>query len=148
LVRSDERTPLDGLDRSHLLYGRPMQNPCNAVWAERILDIARHRRIKVLLTGQLGNMSISYDGLHRLATLLRRGQWLTLSREIVALRHAGIGRGQLIDRTISPSFYRGDGRNCARYQTATSVSIPRSIRRLPLRSISLHSVAGGKRITS
>lgn len=104
VVRSDERTPLDGLDRSHLLYGRPMQNPCNAVWAERILDVARHRRIKVLLTGQLGNMSISYDGLHRLATLLRRGQFLTLSREIVALRHAGIGRGQLIDRTISPYF--------------------------------------------
>lgn len=76
LVRTQGRTPLDGLDRSFFLYDRPTLNLCNMVWSDAILDAAKARQLKVLLTGQMGNMSISYDGLALLPQLVRRGRWL------------------------------------------------------------------------
>jgi asparagine synthase (glutamine-hydrolysing) len=100
VLRSDGRTPLDGLDRGHLLFGRPAQTAANLVWIERILDAARERRIRVLLTGEAGNMTISYDGMPRLAALFRTGRWITLAREAAALKRNG--RGGIVDAALCP----------------------------------------------
>ncbi|HEY6816884.1 MAG TPA: asparagine synthase-related protein [Croceibacterium sp.] len=81
LVRSGHRSPLADLDRNALLYDRPMLNPCNSVWVSAINDEARRRKLKVLLTGQMGNMTISYAGNERLAELARSGRFVELRRE-------------------------------------------------------------------
>jgi asparagine synthase (glutamine-hydrolysing) len=102
VVRPDEQRLLNVIHRGHGLYGRPIQLAMNLGWIERILEAARKRGIRVLLTGAGGNMSISYDGLPRLAALFRTGHWLALARETAALRSHGIGRRRLIDIALGP----------------------------------------------
>jgi asparagine synthase (glutamine-hydrolysing) len=90
LIRSGHRSPLDALDRSFFLYERPVPNLCNNVWASAINDEARRRKLTVLLTGQFGNMSLSYDGGELLAELVRAGRWMQWGRtaaSIVRARH-------------------------------------------------------------
>lgn len=82
-------------------------SPCNMAWVSAI-----HRRVqalgcKVLLTGQLGNMSISYSGETYLASLLRRGSWRVWWRELRAYgathRKSTL---RLIGKSILPSLPR------------------------------------------
>jgi asparagine synthase (glutamine-hydrolysing) len=84
LVRG-ARSPLDGLDRNFFLFDRPVLNLCNMTWGAAISEQARLRNITVMLTGQMGNMSISYDGITLLPELVRRGRWLRWMREARAL---------------------------------------------------------------
>ena len=66
-----------------------MLNLCNSVWSQAINEEARARGLQVLLTAQLGNMSISYDAVEWLPELLRQGRLLTLlmvSARLVARR--------------------------------------------------------------
>ena len=88
-IRSGHCSPLDGLDRSFFLFDRPVLNLCNWVWCVAINDAARERRLGIMLTGQFGNMTVSYDGIEWLPELLRTGRLLTLagkSRELIANR--------------------------------------------------------------
>jgi asparagine synthase (glutamine-hydrolysing) len=80
IFRSGKRTPLDGLLEKVEIFDRPPLNPCNHVWLDGIEAETAQRGAKVLLTGQRGNMSISYTGQHHLPWLLHRGRvikWLT-----------------------------------------------------------------------
>lgn len=74
LIRSGHRSPVEDLDRNFLLYDRPMLNLCNSVWISAINAAARERKLSVLLTGQMGNMTISYTGSELLAELARSGR--------------------------------------------------------------------------
>jgi asparagine synthase (glutamine-hydrolysing) len=85
LVRSENRSPLDDLDRAFLLADRPVLNACNLGWEYAINDAARERKLPVLLTGQMGNMTISYNGLELLPELIRSGRWLRWRHEASAL---------------------------------------------------------------
>lgn len=78
LIRTGHRSPVENLDRNFFLYDRPSLNLCNGVWAGAINGAARERKLSVLLTGQMGNMTISYAGSELLAELARRGQFLRL----------------------------------------------------------------------
>jgi asparagine synthase (glutamine-hydrolysing) len=89
LVRSENRSPLDDLDRAFLLSDRPALNACNTGWLYGINDAARERKLSVLLTGQMGNMTISYNGLELLPELIRSGHWLRWWREARALVRPG-----------------------------------------------------------
>lgn len=91
LVHSENRSPLDDLDRAFLLSDRPALNACNIGWDYAINDAARERKLSVLLTGQMGNMTISYKGLELLPELIRSGRWLRWWREARAL----VGPGQM-----------------------------------------------------
>jgi len=102
VIRSDGRTPFAGLGHSRLLFGRPVQNVANQVWVERNLEAARERRIRVLLVGDFGNMTISYTGIPRLAALLGTGHWLALAHEVAALRRRGFDRRRLFDAAVGP----------------------------------------------
>jgi asparagine synthase (glutamine-hydrolysing) len=90
LVRTAGRSPLQSLDRNAFLYDRPVLNLCNSVWGEAILDAAKDRGLSVLLTGQMGNMTFSYNGFERLPTLLAQGRLLKLAQEALSLRRNGI----------------------------------------------------------
>jgi asparagine synthase (glutamine-hydrolysing) len=85
LVRSSQRALLEGLDRDFHLIQRPIFNLCNQHWASAINEAARKRGLGVLLTGQMGNMTISYSGREWLAELAGSGRWLRLLGECRAL---------------------------------------------------------------
>jgi asparagine synthase (glutamine-hydrolysing) len=89
LVPTPDRNLLHGLDRAFFLYDRPLLNPCNQRWFDAISDAARERRHTILLTGQMGNMTISYSGMEWLSHLAASGCWLRLLRECRALVRAG-----------------------------------------------------------
>ena len=85
LVRPNNRTPLDQLDGNFYRYKQPVLNLCNQVWMSAIDKAAKDRGITVMLTGQMGNMSISFDPRLALAELLVRGRWLLWFTETRAL---------------------------------------------------------------
>ena len=102
LMRSAGKTPFDDLERYFHLNERPMLNLCNGVWWNAILDDAKARRLSVLLTGQNGNMSISYDGMHYLPQLLREGRLLRLSSLLLGLVRSKTRVGTLAAATLGP----------------------------------------------
>jgi len=59
-VRTDGRSPLDALGWVFELCGQPILNLCNQVWRDAICELARSRGLPVLLTGQAGNLTLSY----------------------------------------------------------------------------------------
>ena len=48
----------------------------------------RKRKLKIVLSGHLGNLGLSYDGIELLPELFRNGRWLRLWREAAALTAA------------------------------------------------------------
>jgi asparagine synthase (glutamine-hydrolysing) len=118
-------SPIASLDRHFFLHERPVLNLCNAVWANRIQDLARERGLGILLTGARGNMSISYDGMPFLTQLASSGRWLRLAKESWALVQSGTRVGTVAAQTIGPflpalawrtiSRLRGRGRKLTDY---------------------------------
>jgi asparagine synthase (glutamine-hydrolysing) len=89
LIRTEGRSPLDGLDNNFFLFDRPVLNLCNMVWGRAINEAARERKLTVVLNGQMGNMSISYNGMELLPELLLAGRPIRLVREASALMRSG-----------------------------------------------------------
>ncbi len=89
LIRSGYVSPMDSLDRNFFLFERPVLNICNLVWSNAINQAAHERDLNILLTGQYGNMTLSYHGLELLPELLLAGRFIALRREA----------GQLIAKT-------------------------------------------------
>jgi asparagine synthase (glutamine-hydrolysing) len=89
VVRASARSPLANLDRRLYLNDAPSANLCNAVWLDAINDDVRARGLTVLLTGQQGNFTLTYNGMERLPELLAQGRLLTLLRESLLLKRNG-----------------------------------------------------------
>ncbi len=104
IQRSDDRTPVDGLDRLFRAVGAPVRNPVSLPWVTRIYERARADGMGVLLTGQRGNVTISYSGYRSLRDMAREGHWLTVWREIRALseRRGQRVRDNLRDHVVVP----------------------------------------------
>ena len=92
LVEGAGKSPLADLDRNLELFDRPIYNPCNFVWLNDIRARAADRGVRVLLTGELGNFSISAAPHTVLADLVRQGRWLQWWREARALSRGGNAR--------------------------------------------------------
>lgn len=88
-VATGGRSPLSGLDLHFQLFERPILNPCNAVWNEAINDAAKARGVTVMLTGQMGNMTISHSGMQRLSQLVRKGAFPALVTLMIQMRRRG-----------------------------------------------------------
>ncbi|HXG44121.1 MAG TPA: asparagine synthase-related protein [Gemmatimonadales bacterium] len=88
VFRPDGRTPLDSMEAMFRWYGLPPRNPSNQWWGEAIYAAAREAGVRVLLTGDKGNATISYTGLPSLADLAAAGHWWYLWRELRALAAA------------------------------------------------------------
>jgi len=87
LIRAGHESPLDDLDRHFFLFERPLLNLCNSTWGTAIHKAARARKLSVMLSGQMGNMTISYDGYDLLPELVRSGRfvsWWRNARQLVA----------------------------------------------------------------
>lgn len=103
LVPSDGGSVIDDFDRDHALLGRPIFNPSNQRWNNAINAEARSRGIEVMLTGSVGNMTLSYAGWQLLPELVMQGRFLRLLREMRAVARAGHGRWRgLAVRALGP----------------------------------------------
>ena len=89
VVRTPPASVLHNIDRLMLLYETPPPNLPNQRWMGAIRDAAKARGLKVLLTGDMGNMTISFDGMQLLNELFWSGRWLRLFQEGAALERAG-----------------------------------------------------------
>jgi asparagine synthase (glutamine-hydrolysing) len=67
----------------------PIFNPYNEIWINAIGKAARQRGIGVLLSGQMGNATISYNGSNLLRSLIQERQWVRLFRAARLRRRAG-----------------------------------------------------------
>jgi asparagine synthase (glutamine-hydrolysing) len=76
LVRHGSHSYFTLMDRFGAEEGQPILNPANYDWIYEIALQARSRGVESLLTGSLGNFTISYDGEHALASLLHQGRLL------------------------------------------------------------------------
>ncbi len=124
LVRSEDRSPLDNLDRNFFLFERPVLNICNDVWMNAINNAARERRLAVMLTGQMGNMTLSYGGQEALPELLgagRLGQWARTSLGLLRGRH--LNWKGILAGTFAPWVPRPLWRSLARVTTGRSFDI-------------------------
>ncbi|WP_371348208.1 asparagine synthetase B [Ancylobacter sp. IITR112] len=89
VIRTGPVDPLQRVEQYLPAQDQPVLNPCNHVWISAIEAEAARRRIRVLLTGAMGNMTASYDGRPHLAQLFRRGRWLRLARVAIGMWRDG-----------------------------------------------------------
>lgn len=101
-ISTEGRSPVDNLDRHFFLHDRPALNLCNGTWGTAINDAARQRGIGVMLTGQMGNMTISYGGEHLLPELLARGRLGRLAREIYGMLGHGASLPRVASQVVGP----------------------------------------------
>ncbi len=88
MVESSATSFLDILDHNNNLYDHPCFGPNNEVWSNAIMAQAREQGITLLLNGNCGNSTLSYEGLPALSTWFRSGEWGTLARVAWQIRSA------------------------------------------------------------
>jgi len=77
-------------------------NLCNINWGYGIAEAARERGLGVLLCGDMGNMSLSYNGNELLAELIRRGRILRWWRQANALADRSMRWRGVLAQTFGP----------------------------------------------
>jgi asparagine synthase (glutamine-hydrolysing) len=103
VVPNEGRSPLADLDRRFLLFDRPVLGICATGWSNSLDNAIRKRKLRVALSGHLGNLGLSYDGVELLPELFSSGRWLRLWREASALVGAGQMRWRgVLARTFAP----------------------------------------------
>lgn len=80
-LETPARSPVQGLASYVAWFDRPPFNPCNHPWLADIRADARSRGARVLLTGEIGNWTISAAPNNLLADLLREGRWREWARQ-------------------------------------------------------------------
>lgn len=120
-VSTPGRSPLAGLAEAFDLAEQPSLNLCNRVWIEAINEQAHARGLTVLLTGQMGNLTLSYKGTGSFRRRLRRGDLAGALNELRIVAWLGGGgwkglpriiREQLTD-LVRPSGSGEDGEGLA-----------------------------------
>jgi asparagine synthase (glutamine-hydrolysing) len=105
LVESSATSFLDILDFNNNLYDHPCFGPSNEVWSNAIMAKAREQGITLLLNGNRGNSTLSYEGLPALSMWFRSGEWGTLARVGWQIRSAHSASMRLILRhAVWPSL--------------------------------------------
>ncbi|WP_372001302.1 asparagine synthase-related protein [Tistrella mobilis] len=80
-VVNDGTSPIEMLGTGFQFMDRPILNPCNHVWMNQINDMARKAGHRVVLSGQMGNMSLSYDGYTFYPQLFLSGRFVRWFKE-------------------------------------------------------------------
>jgi asparagine synthase (glutamine-hydrolysing) len=87
LIRPSKGPILDQIAAQIRLGGVPSGNILNGLWVMDICAAARSAGHNVMLTGDIGNLTMSYHGRGLFAELLRTGRWLRLLGEIRSSGH-------------------------------------------------------------
>ncbi|MCB9134581.1 MAG: hypothetical protein H6636_04090 [Anaerolineales bacterium] len=81
IIRAETVSPLTGIQRSLDAHDSPMHAAGNYFWIDALLTQARAMGCEIVLTGQVGNSTISWRGSPpNFWSLLLSGQWQTLRR--------------------------------------------------------------------
>lgn len=95
------------LDRMSSAAEAPQLNPGNTCWFLAICEAAARSAIPVMLTGAIGNFTISYDGRRLLSSLLSSGRIPALLRHAFAQRRTGSPWRSIVRNAISPLLAPG-----------------------------------------
>jgi asparagine synthase (glutamine-hydrolysing) len=79
--RAEGRTSLSDFKLDVSLFSQLSLGAEFRYWAYALLEMAQQNGIGVILTGNGGNFTISFNGDGYLASLARQGKWLTMARE-------------------------------------------------------------------
>lgn len=79
------RSPIAYLDDNLRFFQRPIYNLCNHGWLAGIREAAREAGARVLLTGEIGNWTISAAPTTLLADFVRQRRWADWGREARAM---------------------------------------------------------------
>lgn len=145
LMPTAHGTPLDGLDRDFMLFDQPMLNLCNQRWWTTISAEAQRRGLSVMLTGQFGNMTLSYAGLEVLPWLARHGRLIALTRTIHRLiKDKAISFPGAMRATLGPWIPDGLWHRLHRLRGRTSLSLDTysAVNPAQIRALDLMNVAG------
>jgi asparagine synthase (glutamine-hydrolysing) len=85
LIENDGRSPIADLGLYAAAFDRPLYNLCNHAWLAPIRAAARESGARILLSGEIGNWTISAAPYNLLADYLRQGRILAWAREAGAL---------------------------------------------------------------
>ncbi len=79
-IRAENVSPLAGMDRALELHDSPIHAAGNVFWIRALLETAQRQGLGVLLTGQVGNGSVSWSGgsPENYWPLLLTGRWRAL----------------------------------------------------------------------
>jgi asparagine synthase (glutamine-hydrolysing) len=88
-VHSGEHAYLNEIDRFFEAGDAPIRIASHWPWVEAVLDEARKRNVRILMTGVPGNLTFSWTGEGLLARLVREGNYRRALRESRALAAAG-----------------------------------------------------------
>jgi asparagine synthase (glutamine-hydrolysing) len=89
-VVAEGASPLTDLERDFETLARPRKTIRNRYWIWSIADRAREDGVGVLLSGQLGNAAMSWNGHGYLASLLAQGRVRDWLGEVWLRRHRGL----------------------------------------------------------
>ena len=82
-LRVEEPSPLFAMRHLFRFFGEPLIAASNAYWIDQLLAEVSRKGIKILLTGQLGNGGVSWNGgRNRLLYLMLEGEWRKLHDEL------------------------------------------------------------------
>ncbi|HEX4738356.1 MAG TPA: asparagine synthetase B family protein [Allosphingosinicella sp.] len=103
VLRPDGTSPLQILDDLHRFAQFAGGHICNHTWWTAIQKQVSARGIKVLLTGEQGNLTLSAGGPQQLADLIRTGRWLAWLREaFLAPREMGMTWKGVLASSLGP----------------------------------------------
>jgi asparagine synthase (glutamine-hydrolysing) len=91
-LASPSRSPVADLDLYAALFDRPVFNLSNHVWLSEIRAAAHAAGARILLSGEIGNWTISAAPNSILADFLREGRWLAWSQAARGLLLSGRAR--------------------------------------------------------
>ena len=80
-VTSPNTGPVSGQDQLLGHFPEPIYSAVNSFWLLRVLQRAQEEGIATLLTGQMGNATISWSGAGTLANLAKTWRWAAMTRE-------------------------------------------------------------------
>ena len=103
VLRPDGATATALLRQTLSLAQHPAGHVCNNVWWATINQAVSARGLKVLLTCQMGNMTVSAGGLLQLPGMVGTGRWRSWLREARALaRHGDLTWRGILARSFGP----------------------------------------------
>ncbi len=100
-IHNSGRWDFRGLDDFATDFEQPRRDIHNAGWSYALHRQARERGVRVMLAGLSGNLTASYSGHDRLATLFRQGQFAAVAQEWAALRGEGRSVRNLMNLTFA-----------------------------------------------
>ncbi|WP_281884306.1 asparagine synthase-related protein [Paenibacillus sp. YYML68] len=82
----EEKSALSDIETLVDVFEQPYKVYQNMTWYHSILDMASKRNCSIMLTGQVGNSTISYGDFRvHLLTLFRQGRYISCMQECIAL---------------------------------------------------------------